>query len=70
MCMVGIPTMIAQVVTIHRCEQPEDVGWLPRPRVMMGIVPADRPEYIDDEDAGDTLYFPSAEPITLERAAQ
>ncbi|MGW9031381.1 hypothetical protein ACWGQ5_46665 [Streptomyces sp. NPDC055722] len=69
-CLVGIPETIAQVVDIHRCEQPQDVGWLPRPRLMLGIIPADRSEYIDDEDAGDTLYFPSAEPIAIERATE
>ncbi|MFF0462920.1 hypothetical protein [Streptomyces mexicanus] len=69
-CRVGIPETIAQVVDIHRCEQAQDVGWLPRPRLMLGIIPADRSEYIDDEDAGDTLYFPSGEPIVIKRAAE
>ncbi|WP_143674336.1 MULTISPECIES: hypothetical protein [Streptomyces] len=68
--MVGIPETIAQVVDIHRCDQPQDVGWLPRPRLMLGIIPADRSEYIDHEDADDTRYFPTAEPIAIKRAAE
>ncbi|MFD1275532.1 hypothetical protein ACFQ51_39865 [Streptomyces kaempferi] len=51
MCMVGIPETIAQVVDIRRCEQPQDVGWLPRPHLMLGVIPADRRAYTDDEDA-------------------
>lgn len=69
MCRVGIPETIVQITSVHQCEPPEDRGWLPRPRIMLGFIPADHPEYIDIEDAGDTLYFPSAEPITIGRAA-
>ncbi|MFF2381226.1 MULTISPECIES: hypothetical protein [unclassified Streptomyces] len=68
MCEVGIPDMIVQVSEILRFESPQDRGWLPRPRLTLGVIPADYPMHIDDEDAGDCLHFPTREPITVERA--
>ncbi|MFD5514800.1 hypothetical protein [Streptomyces sp. NPDC127066] len=69
MCVVGIPEMVTRVVGIDRYEQPQDEGFLPRFLVAVSVLPVDGFAFIDGEDAGDTLYFPSAEPITIERVA-
>ncbi|MFJ5275094.1 hypothetical protein [Streptomyces sp. NPDC088358] len=38
--------------------------------LMLGVIPADRSDCTDHEDAGNTRHFPSAEPITVKRAAE
>jgi hypothetical protein len=67
-CQVGIPETLVQLVSVHHWDPPRDIGWLPRPNIMLWVIPPDHPEYADLEDAGDSIAFPSAEPITLERA--
>jgi hypothetical protein len=68
-CYVGIPETLVQLVSIHRWDPPQDTGWLPRPNVMLVVIPPEHPEYADLEDAGDSIAIPSAEPITIKRTA-
>ncbi|MBM7437997.1 hypothetical protein [Streptomyces sp. HB132] len=65
-CLVGMPETLVRITGIHRCEPPQDVGWLPRPHTMLGVVPADYPGEALSEDDVDTIYLDSAAPVTIE----
>ncbi|MFI8501212.1 hypothetical protein ACIGFK_22355 [Streptomyces sp. NPDC085524] len=65
-CLVGIPETLVRITDIGRYDPPQDVGWLPRPHTLLGVVPADYPDETVTEDDVDTIYIDSAAPVTIE----
>ncbi|MFD8855870.1 hypothetical protein [Streptomyces vinaceus] len=65
-CLVGIPETLVRIIDVGRYDPPQDVGWLPRPHTLLGVVPADYPDEALSEDDVDTIYLGSAEPVTIE----
>ncbi|MEW1800338.1 hypothetical protein [Streptomyces virginiae] len=53
-CLVGIPETLVRITDIGRYDPPQDVGWLPRPHTLLGVVPADYPDETVTEDDVDT----------------
>ncbi|WP_432753363.1 hypothetical protein ACE1OA_24105 [Streptomyces sp. JL2001] len=65
-CLVGIPETLVRITDIGRYDPPQDVGWLPRPHTMLGVVPVDYPAEALSEDDGDTIDLDSAAPVSIE----
>ncbi|TDB77120.1 hypothetical protein E1264_37725 [Actinomadura sp. KC216] len=62
-CIVGIPPVEAVVRKIANYIPAADFGRLPRPEWALELC---YPEYLDDEEAGFTIYLDSAEPVQIE----
>jgi hypothetical protein len=54
-CQVGIPETTVQVISVHPFDPPRDVGWLPRPRRWLSVLPHGQSFDPDFEDQGSTL---------------
>lgn len=62
-CFVGIPPTEVRVTAIEKFDPPADFGFLPRPDVVLEVVPID---LVDDEEAGYVIYLNGEEPIDIE----
>ncbi|MFF0574620.1 hypothetical protein [Streptosporangium saharense] len=63
-CIVGIPPSQAVVTDIVNYVPAADFGWLPRPQWGIGLC---YPEYLNDDEAGFTVYLDSGEPVQIEK---
>jgi hypothetical protein len=61
-CIIRIPLAEAVVTDIVNYIPAADFGWLPRPEWGVGLC---YPEYMDDDEAGFTLYLNSGEPVQI-----
>jgi hypothetical protein len=63
-CLVSIPETLVRIVDVIRHDPPQDVGWLPRPRLSLVVVGIDEPEGASGEDEY-LIRLDSGEPITI-----
>jgi hypothetical protein len=54
-CRVDIPETTVQVISVHTFDPPRDVGWLPRPRRYLGVLPQGQSFDPEFEDQGSSL---------------
>lgn len=59
---LSIPEVEFTVLSAERLERPKDMGWLPRPMLLLELCDTD---HVDDEEAGFVLYCDTGEPISI-----
>ncbi|MEY9927758.1 hypothetical protein ABH926_002392 [Catenulispora sp. GP43] len=62
-CIIGVPATEVRVAAITHYDPPADLGWLPRPRWMLDLVPL---EYGTDPEAGYGFALDTDEPVKME----
>lgn len=65
-CRVGIPLTVVHVIDVVRFDPPQENGMLPRPSLLLGVLPAGQTEDPDDEDQGCSLDPDDDIPIDIE----
>lgn len=65
-CRIGIPPTIVRVLSVDTFDPPLETGYLPRPRRLVTVLPANQPVDVESEDQGYSLDPDDGIPITFE----
>ncbi|MEE6262747.1 hypothetical protein [Plantactinospora sonchi] len=65
-CRVGIPARIIHVIEVHEYDPPQETGWLPRPSLVLIVLPAGEAPDPAAEFQGTGIEPDAGVPFTLE----